>query len=253
MVLIHGFPLDGESWGKQQAALLDAGYRVIAYDRRGFGDSSKTGSRLRLRHVRRRPQRADGDLDLNDAVLVGFSMGTGEVARYLVRYGSERVAKAAFLGSFEPTCSSPTTTRTAPVRRSSSTASPTRSARTGTPSSPGSSRTSTTSTRTSARASRRRRSTRASQVANHAGNAAIAAAPLTWPTDFRGDIAKIDVPALIVHGTADSILPIDVDRAALPESCCPDAMYVEIDGAPHGMLWTHADEVNEALLAFLQS
>jgi len=88
------------------------------------------------------------------------------------------------------------------------------------------------------------------QVANTAGNAAIVAAPLTWPTDFRGDIAAIDVPSLIVHGTADNILPIDKTGRRFTE-LLPSATYVEIDGAPHGMLWTHADEVNRALLDFL--
>ena len=90
------------------------------------------------------------------------------------------------------------------------------------------------------------------QVANRAGNIAIATAPLTWPTDFRGDIPSIDVPALIMHGTADNILPIDATARRFKE-LLPDATYVEIEGAPHGMLWTHGDEVNEALLAFLRS
>ena len=79
-------------------------------------------------------------------------------------------------------------------------------------------------------------------VANSAGNAAIAAAPLTWPTDFREDIAKIDVPALIVHGTADNILPIDATARRFKD-LLPDATYVEIEGAPHGMLWTHAERM----------
>ena len=90
------------------------------------------------------------------------------------------------------------------------------------------------------------------QVANYAGNTAIAATPLTWPTDFRGDIPHIGVPSLILHGTADNILPIDVTARRFRE-LLPDAEYVEIEGAPHGMLLTHADEVNEALLAFAQA
>ena len=90
------------------------------------------------------------------------------------------------------------------------------------------------------------------QIANHAGNIAIAAAPLTWPTDFRGDIPSITVPALILHGTADNILPIDVTARRFKD-LLPDATYVEIEGAPHGLLVTHADEVNEALLEFLQT
>ena len=251
VVLIHGFPLNGESWGKQQAALLDAGYRVIAYDRRGFGASTKTGSGYDYDTFAADLHALMEDLDLHDAVLVGFSMGTGEIARYLSRYGSARVAKAAFLGSLAAV---PAQDRRQPGRRRSAgvlrrhrrrrAQGPLRA------SSPASSRTSTTSTRTSARASRRRRSTPASQVANRAGNTAIAAAPLTWPTDFRADIPQIDVPALIVHGTADNILPIDVTARRFKE-LLPDATYVEIEGAPHGLLWTHGDEVNEALLAFL--
>ena len=102
VVLIHGFPLDGESWGKQQAALLDAGHRVVAYDRRGFGDSTKAGSGYDYDTFAADLHALMEELDLRDAVLVGFSMGTGEIARYLSRYGAERVAKAAFLGSLEP-------------------------------------------------------------------------------------------------------------------------------------------------------
>ena len=91
------------------------------------------------------------------------------------------------------------------------------------------------------------------QVANQAGNAAIAAAPLTWPTDFRGDIPAITVPTLIVHGTADNILPIDATARRFKDlvPASTPLTYVEIEGAPHGLLRTHAAEVNEALLAFL--
>ena len=252
VVLIHGFPLDSESWGKQQAALLDAGYRVIAYDRRGFGRSSKTriGSDFdtfaddlgALMHT----------LDLEKVVLVGSSMGAGEIARYFTRYGSERVEKAAFLASIVPyllkTDENPD--GAAPQEFFDGIAASVREDRyafltdffkdfynldenLG-------SRISQEAVDASV------------QTANRAGNAAIAAAPLTWPTDFRADIEKVDVPALIVHGTADKILPIDATARRF-KGLLPDATYVEIDGAPHGMLWTHADEVNEALLAFLDS
>ena len=252
VVLIHGFPLDSESWGKQQAALLDAGYRVIAYDRRGFGQSSKTrvGSDYdtfaddlgALMHT----------LDLEKAVLVGFSMGTGEVARYFTRYGSERVEKAVFLGSLEPyllkTDDNPE--GAAPQDFFDGIAASVREDRyaflTGfykdfynLDDNLGS-RISQEALDASV------------QTANRAGNAAISAAPLTWPTDFRADIEKIDVPALIVHGTADNILPIDATARRFKD-LLPEATYVEIEGAPHGMLWTHADEVNKVLLEFLDS
>ena len=250
VVLIHGFPLNGESWGKQQAALLDAGYRVIAYDRRGFGASTKAASGYDYDTFAADLHSLLEELDLTDTVLVGFSMGTGEIARYLSRYGSSRIAKAAFLGSLEPylliTDDNPDGAGdqaffdgTAQAVRDDRYAFLTGFFRDfynlddllG-------SRISQEAVDASV------------AVANQAGNAAIAAAPLTWPTDFRGDIPEITVPSLIVHGTADNILPIDATARRFRD-LLPDATYVEIEGAPHGLLWTHGDEVNEALLAFL--
>ncbi|WJL96675.1 alpha/beta hydrolase [Microbacterium sp. ET2] len=252
VVLIHGFPLDGESWNKQQAALLDAGYRVIAYDRRGFGGSSKVGTGYDYDTFASDLDALMKRLDLADAVLVGFSMGTGEIARYLSRYGSGQVSKAAFLGSLEPfllkTDENPD--GAAPQEFFDETAAAVRTDRyaflTGffqdfynLDENLGS-RISQEAVDASI------------QTANRAGNTAIAAAPLSWPTDFRADIEKIDVPTLIVHGTADNILPIDATGRRFRDML-PDATYVEIEGAPHGMLWTHGDEINEALLRFLAS
>ncbi len=252
VVLIHGFPLNGESWGKQQAALLDAGYRVIAYDRRGFGASSAAGDGYDYDTFAADLHALMEDLDLKDAVLVGFSMGTGEVARYLSRYGSSRVAKAAFLGSLEPyllkTDDNPE--GAGPQEFFDGIAADVRADRyafvrgffkdfynlddtLG-------SRISQEAVDASV------------EVANRASNAGISAAPLTWPTDFRGDIRSVDVPALILHGTADNILPIDATARRFRE-LLPAATYVELEGAPHGLLWTHGDEVNEALLAFLRA
>lgn len=251
VVLIHGFPLDGESWGKQQAALLDAGHRVVAYDRRGFGDSTKAGSGYDYDTFAADLHALMEELDLRDAVLVGFSMGTGEIARYLSRYGAERVAKAAFLGSLEPylliTDEHPD--GAGPQEFFDGIRADVLKDRyaflTGffegfynLEENLG--------TRISDEAL-------AASVAtgNRAGNTAIAAAPLTWPTDFRDDIPAITMPALILHGTADNVLPIDKTARKFRE-LLPEATYVEIEGAPHGLLWTHGDEVNEALLAFLR-
>src|SRR6476661_9114219 len=102
VVLIHGWPLSGRSWEKQTAALLEAGYRVITYDRRGFGKSSKPTTGYDYDTFAADLNTLLNTLDLNDVVLVGFSMGTGEVGRYLGTYGSARVARAAFLSSLEP-------------------------------------------------------------------------------------------------------------------------------------------------------
>lgn len=253
VVLIHGFPLNGESWDLQSRALLESGYRVIAYDRRGFGASSKTASGSDYDTFASDLHALVEDLELEDAVLVGFSMGTGEIARYLSRYGASRIAKAAFLGSLEPylliTEDNPdgagdqaffdgTAAAVAEDRYAFLT---------------GFFRDFYNLDELLGDRISQEAVDASVQVANQAGNAAIAAAPLTWPTDFRGDIAAITVPTLILHGTADNILPIDKTarrfRELVPEAT--PLTYVEIDGAPHGLLRTHGAEVNEALLAFL--
>ena len=252
VVLIHGFPLDAESWGKQQAALLEAGYRVIAYDRRGFGQSSKTRAGSDYDTFADDLGALMHTLDLERVVLVGFSMGTGEVARYFTRYGSERVAKAAFLGSLEPFLlkNDDNPDGAGPQEFFDGIAASVREDRYAF----------LTGFFKDFYNLDENLGSRISQeavdasvaTANRAGNAAIAAAPLTWPTDFREDIEKVDVPALIVHGTADKILPIDATARRFKD-LLPGATYVEIDGAPHGMLWTHAAEVNAALLEFLDA
>lgn len=250
VVLIHGYPLNGASWEKQTAALLQAGYRVITYDRRGFGASSKPSIGYDYDTFAADLATIVDVLDLSDVVLVGFSMGTGEVARYLSRYGSDRVAKAAFLGSLQPylliTDDNPD--GAGPAEFFSGISDNVTKDRyaffTGffadfynTDENLG--------TRISEEALRN-----SWNVAASSGAYAAAAAPLTWPTDFRDDIAAITVPALILHGTADNILPIDKTGRKFAE-LLPDVTYAEIDGAPHGLLWTHGDEVNEHLLGFL--
>ncbi|OLZ65279.1 alpha/beta hydrolase, partial [Streptomyces amritsarensis] len=189
-------------------------------------------------------------LDLKDAVLVGFSMGTGEVARYVAAYGSGRVAKVAFLASLEPCLlkSDDNPDGVAPKEFFDGVVAAVKADRyayytaffndfynldenLG--------------TRISEEAVRNSWNTAAS-----GGSFAASAAPTTWYTDFRADIPAVDVPALILHGTADRILP--AEGTARPfHKALPSADYVEIEGAPHGLLWTHAEEVNTALLAFL--
>ncbi|MCA2213171.1 alpha/beta fold hydrolase [Jidongwangia harbinensis] len=250
VVLIHGYPLDGQSWEKQTAALLDAGYRVVTYDRRGFGRSSKPTTGYDYDTFA-----ADLDvllrtLDLRDVVLAGFSMGSGEVARYLGTYGSERIAKAAFLAEIPPfllhTEDNPTGVPKDVFDGIAAAATADRYAWFdkffadffNTDENLG---------------------TRLSEAALRANwDTAIGSAPVvaagvvpSWISDFRADIERVDVPALILHGTADRILPIEATARVL-RTKLPDAMYVEVEGAPHGLLWTHADEVNRALLEFLR-
>jgi len=251
VVLIHGYPLDGHSWEKQTEALVDAGYRVVTYDRRGFGRSSKVMTGYDYDTFAADLDAVLRALDLRDVVLVGFSMGSGEVARYLGTYGSERVAKAAFLSSLQPfllqTEDNPTGVPQDVFDGISAAATADRYAwydaffadffNTDT----------TLGTRLSEAALRASWAT----AIGSAPWAAYAVVP-TWLTDFRADVERIDVPALILHGTADRILPIDA-TARVFHGKLPGARYVEVEGAPHGLLLTHTAEVNAALLDFLKN
>ncbi len=227
VVLIHGYPLSGASWEKKEERLLDAGYRVITYDRRGFGGSSKPSTGYDYDTFADDLDKVLTTLDLHDAVLVGFSMGTGEVARYLARHGSNRVAKAVFLASLEPylikTGDNPTGLDQSVFDGIEATAKSDRYAwftqfydnfynldeNLG-------SRIGEEALRNSW------------NVAAGAGARASWAVVPTWGTDFRADIEKIDVPALILHGTADRILPIEATAHRFRQAM-PDAQYVEID------------------------
>lgn len=254
VVLIHGYPLSGHSWERQTRELLAAGYRVVTYDRRGFGRSSKVGSGYDYDTFAADLNVVLETLDLRDVVLIGFSMGTGELARYVARYGHERVAKLAFLASLEPYL---------PVRDDNPDGVP---------------QDVFDGIEAAARGDRyawftqffsdfynldENLGTRISQDAVTASwNVAVSSAPVaahavvsSWIEDFRDDVETVRAsgkPALILHGTGDRILPVDVTARRFHKAL-PGAQYVEIEGAPHGLLWTHADEVNTALRSFLDS
>ncbi|MEW2101920.1 alpha/beta fold hydrolase [Streptomyces cellulosae] len=249
VVLIHGYPLDGHSWEKQTAALLAAGYRVITYDRRGFGQSSQPTTGYDYDTFAADLNTVMETLDLRDAVLVGFSMGTGEVGRYLGTYGSERVAKAAFLASLEPylvkTDDNPTGVDGSVFEGIEKAVTADRYAYFTAFYQDFYNLDENLGTRISEEALRN-----SWNVAAGSSPYASIAAVATWTTDFRADLAKIDVPALILHGTADRILPIEATGEPFHQAL-PQADYVVIEGAPHGLLWTHAQEVTDALLAFL--
>jgi non-heme chloroperoxidase len=249
VVLIHGYPLDGHSWERQTRVLLAAGFRVITYDRRGFGRSSQPTIGYDYDTFAADLKTLLDHLDVRDIVLCGFSMGTGEVTRYLGTYGSGRVSKAAMFGVIPPfllkTDDNPegvdgsvfegikaaivkdryayfedffanfyNTDKLAPER--------------------------------------------ISEAAVHASfNVAAGASPYasyacvdTWLTDFRADLPKIDVPTLVVHGTEDRILPYASTAARLP-GLIADLKLVTIENGPHNIGWTFPDEVNQALMEFV--
>jgi non-heme chloroperoxidase len=249
VVLIHGYPLDSSSWEKQTAVLLEAGKRVITYDRRGFGRSDRPTSGHDCDTYAADLSALVSTLDLQDAVLVGFSMGTGEVVRYISRYGSHRVAKAVFIGGLQPfmlkTDENPSGVPQEAVDGMLDAIKADRYAfftgflqnfynadeNLG--------------TRISEEA------LRASwQLATNMSPYTSIWAPATWYTDWRADMDKLDVPALILHGTGDRNVPIDL-TSRVSAKMLRGATYIEIEGAPHGMLWTHGEDINKALLDFL--
>jgi non-heme chloroperoxidase len=250
VILIHGYPLSGASWEKQVPVLLKSGYRVITYDRRGFGKSGQPTEGYNYDTFAEDLRKLITQLRLDEFTLVGFSMGGGEIARYIGKFGSKGVNKAVIIGGVPPflrkTGDNPEGVDAAVFQGIEEAVTADRYAFfteffknfynsdtfLGTP-------------RLSQEAV-----TASWNTAASAGATASVAAQATWLTDFRGDIPKIDVPALILHGTADNILPID-STGRLFAKALPDAEYVEIEGAPHGLLLTHAAEVNEALFRFL--
>jgi non-heme chloroperoxidase len=248
VVLIHGYPLHGNSWERQERELLANGYRVISYDRRGFGRSSQPTIGYDYDTFAADLNALIEHLDLSDLVLVGFSMGTGEVTRYLGTYSSARVHKAALLGAIPPfllqTDDNPE----------------------GVPGEVfegikaaivkdryayfkdffdnfynvdvlGGSRISDQAWQASF------------NVAAGSSPYATYACVDTWLTDFRDDLPKIDVPTLVVHGTEDRILPISATAERLP-ALIADVRLVRVEGGPHNIAWTHHEEVNSALLDF---
>jgi non-heme chloroperoxidase len=249
VVLIHGYPLSGRSWERQEAALLAAGYRVITYDRRGYGHSSQPTVGYDYDTFAADLNTLLEHLDLTDVVLVGFSMGTGEVTRYLSRYGSDRVRKAALLGAIPPfllkTDDNPDGVDGAVFDGMHAAITADRYAYfqdffdnfynvdvyAG--------------TRISEQARRASFNVAAASSA-YATHACVD----SWLTDFRGDLPAIDVPTLVMHGTADRILPIDATANRLP-GLIKDMRYIRVEGGPHNIAWTHPEEVNPALLGFL--
>jgi non-heme chloroperoxidase len=249
IVLIHGYPLDGNSWERQERVLLSEGWRVITYDRRGFGRSSQPTVGYDYDTFAADLNTLLEHLNLSDIVLGGFSMGTGEVTRYLGKYGSSRVRKAALFGVIPPFLLK-------------------------TPDNPeGVDKSVFEGIKAAIVADRyvyfqdffnnfynvdvlggTKISDRAWQASF---NVAVGSSPYatyacvdTWLTDFRQDLPKIDVPTLVVHGAEDRILPYAATAKRLP-GLIKNLRLVTVEGGPHNIGWTHPDEVNKALLEFI--
>jgi non-heme chloroperoxidase len=249
VVLIHGYPLSGRAWDKQLPALLDCGHRAITYDRRGFGKSSQPTSGYDFNTFADDLHTILERLELDDVTLVGHSMGTGEVTRYLARFGSARIARGVLVSPIPPFLLQ-------------------------TPDNPDGVPGSVFGGFVKAAQDDMPawmkafldnfynidllRGTLVSDQAFQASwnvaagasaTAAVECIP-TWTTDFRADLAKIDVPILVIQGDADRVLPFAKTGDRL-RSLIKDVRLVVIKDGPHAIPWTHADQINEALRDFI--
>src|SRR3984893_12469334 len=249
VVLIHGWPLNGASWEKQTAALLATGHRVVTYDRRGFGRSSPPAVGYNYDTFAADLDVVLSTLKLSDVSLVGFSMGTGEVTRYIGKYGAKRVRKAVLIGTLGPYL----------VKTADNPEGVDRSVFDG--------------IKAAIKADRpallmeflrdfynydvTRGKLVSERVLEDNWNVAVGASAIgtlacvdAWIEDFRKDIPHNDVPTLILHGDADRILP--PAATSRPQAkMIKGVKFVELSGGPHGVLWTHADRVNTELVSFL--
>ncbi len=249
VVLVHGWPLNGGSWERQSAALLAAGYRVITYDRRGFGKSSAPGDGYNYDTLAGDTDKLIEALDLQNAALLGFSMGGGEVARYMGKYNRGRVTKCGFLSSIAPA-----------LRKDG-----------GNPE--GLDPSAFEEIKGNIEKDRfdflqnfgkmfynqKLLSHAVSEaklqadfvVASQSSYGAMLFCVDAWLEDFRDDVKQINVPALVIHGDADQVIPLAASGGRLP-ALIPSAKLHVVAGGPHGLIWTHAAEVNTALLPFLK-
>ncbi len=250
VVLIHGWPLSGASWEKQTLALLNSGCRVVTYDRRGFGYSDKPAFGYDYDTFADDLHKLVSKLDLRDFTLVGFSMGGGEVARYLGKHGTRHVSRAVFISAVPPfllkTDDNPQGIakdvfdgfKFAIIQDRPAFLSNFLSNFYNVDVLKGKSIT--------------------DQAVQASWNSAVVASPRGTidcitafsETDFRKDLQKIDIPTLVIHGTDDRIVPFPISGKLTAETV-KGSKLVAIDGAPHGLIWTHAERANKELLDFL--
>jgi pimeloyl-ACP methyl ester carboxylesterase len=249
VVLIHGYPLSGASWEKQVPALLDAGNRVITYDRRGFGKSSQPTTGYNYDTFAEDLHKIVTQLELRDFALVGFSMGGGEVARYFGKYGSKGVSKAVIIGGVPPFLLK---TKDNPEGVEGSVFEGIQKAIVA-------DRYAffteffknfyNTDVLLGKRVSEETVRASWNLAASASATASLACVP-TWHEDFRNDLARIDVPTLVIHGDADRIVPLAASAVRTAKLIKSARLAVVKDG-PHCISWTHAEQVNRELVEFL--
>ena len=249
VVLIHGYPLSGASWEKQIAVLLAGGHRIITYDRRGFGKSSQPTTGYNCDTFAEDLHKLVTKLELRDFVLAGFSMGGGEVARYIGRYGTSGVSKAVFISAVPPfllkTPDNPEGVDGKVFMGIKNAIVADRYAFFG----EFFKNFYNTDVLMGKRVSEQTVQASWNIAVGSSATASLACVP-TWYEDFRNDLARIDVPTLVIHGDADRILPISASGLRTAK-LIKDARLLVVKDGPHCITWTHADEVNNALVSFL--
>ncbi len=249
VVLIHGYPLSGASWEKQVSVLLDAGYRVITYDRRGFGKSSQPTAGYNYDTFAEDLHKLVTQLKLRDFTLVGFSMGGGEVARYFGKYGSKGVSKAVIISGVPPYL----------LKTADNPEGVDASVFDGIEKAVAADRYAfftgffqnfyNTDVFLGKRVSEQVAQASWNIAASASATASLACVP-TWHEDFREDLGRVDVPTLVIQGDADRILPITATGLRTAKLIKGARQLIVKDG-PHCIPWTHAEEVNAGLLSFL--
>lgn len=250
IVLIHGWPLNGASWEKQVGPLVDAGYRVIFYDRRGFGKSSKPNFGYDYTTLTADLSQILEKLDLQDVTLVGFSMGNGEVAQYLGTYDLDRILRAVFIAPIAPfllkTAENPEGVEKKvfdEIKRHILADRPAFLMQ---------------FLHNFYNVDVLRGKAISDDAVQSSWNVAVQASPKatyecvnSWLEDFREMVKKIDIPTLVIQGNEDRILPFEATGQRLGKMI-PGTRLQVIKGGPHGLIWTHAQEVNQHLLNFLR-
>jgi non-heme chloroperoxidase len=250
VVLIHGWPLSGASWEKQTPGLLNSGFRVITYDRRGFGNSDKPTFGYDYDTFADDLRKLVEKLGLRDFTLVGFSMGGGEVARYLGKFGTKHVTNAVFISAVPPFL----------LKTQDNPQGVDKSVFNGMKFAIAQDRPALLSKFLSDfyNVDVLRGKAISDQAVQASWNVAVSASPrgtidcvtAFGETDFRKDLERVDIPTLVIHGTEDRIVPFEISGKRTAEMI-KGSRLLTVEGAPHGLTWTHSEQVNKELLDFL--
>lgn len=251
VILIHGWPLSGESWSEQKEALSTAGYRVITYDRRGFGQSEKPDSGFDYRTLANDLSDIIKDLDLRDVTLVGFSMGGGEVARYVADHGEDRLHSVVFAGAVPPYLMQGPDNPDGPLTKEKA-----KEMEEGLKADRAAFFNQFTKDFFSAKGVLKvsEEDRQKAIVLCHQSDqtAALGCMKAFGTTDFRDDLEKVTVPTLVIHGDSDGIVPLEGSGKRTHEAIAQSQLVV-VNDAPHGFNVSHAEEFNARLIEFLRN